>query len=354
MTNSADSAENDASEMAGDWEVGGESLDEGLDDSSAQSSSSLERYLSWHGSIASPGNDEAAMVALQNMIENMKSLGKMYLQIESGPVNKLGLHWLQRASKTGVIIYTSPVIRSKVQAVQAKFTIRCSKTKVRDLLLNDGFLKRWDASFDHAEVLKRIDDATEVRRLVYKGTAKDEPKGSAAPSKAPAPVPSLNLSALNAGNTPDNGKNNGENNGNQHTEIHKRDSKPGTNSTKSTATASSSSSKESSEPRLPRDFIVCRTHFELSDGSTVIVGRSVPDKIKPEVEGYVRGVLYMHAYHIRPSNNWSSDVTFVIHADVRDNQPPSLINLLRTTAPLKKKLSFIEEAENLDSLDEYS
>jgi hypothetical protein len=264
--------------------------------------------------------------------------------------------------------------------VRTKFIIRKNKKKVRELLLDDEFMREWDESFDYAEHLQRVDGVSKMRRLVYKSSSSSSSSSSAVvappePTRRNLKVPPLNLSVgqvpmfspdrvNEVTNSPFVGKSS-PGDADEHIDVEADASeKPNADAGMDILRASAStqkspamsaltiSSTSSQGPplTLPRDYVVCSTYFDMPDGSIVVATRSVPDVYKAEVEGYIRGIIYVSAYHIQSnSDNTACNVTCVIHADVRDNRPPSLIHLLRTTAPLKKKLAFIELAEGMGS-----
>ena len=115
-------------------------------------------------------------------------------------------------------------------------------------------------------------------------------------------------------------------------------------------------------PTAPRDFLVCTTWKELSDGSILVTARSAPDDVYAQQKGYVRGFINISGYHIQPraalspSDPFFADcpadgckLTLSSHVELGGNLPSSVINMLSTTAPIKL-LAAISEVAKMDSL----
>ena len=91
-------------------------------------------------------------------------------------------------------------------------------------------------------------------------------------------------------------------------------------------------------PTSPRDFAVITTWNDLADGSILISSKSAPDEICPLKQGYVRGVIKVSGYHIKPlpHDSKTCEVTLCAHTDLGGSLPSSLINALSSVAPMKQ------------------
>jgi hypothetical protein len=93
-------------------------------------------------------------------------------------------------------------------------------------------------------------------------------------------------------------------------------------------------------PTDPRDFLFVTSWQALSDGSFVIVSRSVSDDICGQKKGYVRGFVQVSGYHIQQTGNPEDGsgvctVTLLAHTELGGSLPATVINLLSVSAPLK-------------------
>lgn len=101
-------------------------------------------------------------------------------------------------------------------------------------------------------------------------------------------------------------------------------------------------------PTAPRDFIICTTWSELSDGSILISSRSAWNELlsiqKNHRENttnnneYVRGYLNISGYHIIPchgDNEKGCDIVMCAHSDLGGTLPVGIINMLAFAAPVK-------------------
>ena len=100
-------------------------------------------------------------------------------------------------------------------------------------------------------------------------------------------------------------------------------------------------------PTSPRDFVVATTSTEFSNGSALVVSRSLEDPAMGEKPGYVRGTLYTSGFLIQPTEIIPNDplakqlapngckITLCAHTSLGGNIPSSIINMLSTSAPLK-------------------
>ncbi len=106
-------------------------------------------------------------------------------------------------------------------------------------------------------------------------------------------------------------------------------------------------------PTAPRDFVVCASWRQNSDGTISIVSRSVPDTFCAQAKGYVRGFVQVSGYLLEPYDETrpisvplscaikgvlspgECKVTLLNHTELGGTLPSSVINALATGAPVK-------------------
>jgi len=96
-------------------------------------------------------------------------------------------------------------------------------------------------------------------------------------------------------------------------------------------------------PTAPRDFLICTSTTELSDGSLIVFSRSAPDCLYPQQKGYVRGFFKISGYWIQDTEiDNTCKVTLTSHLELGGNVPASLINMLAVAAPYKMLMAIKE------------
>ncbi|KAF4325578.1 hypothetical protein G195_000845 [Phytophthora kernoviae 00238/432] len=92
-------------------------------------------------------------------------------------------------------------------------------------------------------------------------------------------------------------------------------------------------------PIYGREFVVVTHATTLEDGRVVIATRSVPVAEVEPLEGYVRGITVVSGYIIEEHKGEDGkvycDVTLLAHADLSGYIPPSVVNMLGTSATVK-------------------
>lgn len=100
-------------------------------------------------------------------------------------------------------------------------------------------------------------------------------------------------------------------------------------------------------PVYGREFVVVTYATTLEDGRVVIATRSVPVAEVELLEGYVRGNNLISGYIIEEHKDESGkvycDVTLLAHADLAGYIPPTVVNMLGTSATVK----ILENLENM-------
>lgn len=97
-------------------------------------------------------------------------------------------------------------------------------------------------------------------------------------------------------------------------------------------------------PAAPRDFSVITAWEELSDGSILVISKSVGEA--NPTPPYVRGNIIVGGYRLKQLRGKQCEVTLLSHTELGGSVPASLVNSYIASAPFKMLAALRKLAEN--------